>query len=70
MANCLLLLTAQIMTAGDLNANSIIASSIMGRKLTLRNFSVTEQDAIVCYVRINAFHANIDVIDNKQMFWF
>jgi hypothetical protein len=26
-----------------------------------------EQDVIV---RINAFHANIDVNDNKQLFWF
>jgi hypothetical protein len=25
---------------------------------------------IVCFVRINAFHANIDVYDNKQLFWF
>jgi hypothetical protein len=28
-------------------------------------FSVTEQDIIVCFVRINAFHANIDVNDNN-----
>jgi hypothetical protein len=32
--------------------------------------AVTEQDVIVCFVRINAFHANIDVNDNKQLFWF
>jgi len=38
--------------------NSIIANSIMG------------QDVIVYYVRINAFHANMDVNDNKQLFWF
>jgi hypothetical protein len=37
-------------------------------KLTFRNFSVTEQDVIVCFVRINAFHANIDVNDNRQLF--
>jgi hypothetical protein len=39
-------------------------------KLTFRNFSISEQDVIVCFVRINAFHANIDVNDNKQLFWF
>jgi hypothetical protein len=39
-------------------------------KFTFRNFSVTEQDVIVCFMRINAFHANIDVNDNKQLFWF
>jgi hypothetical protein len=39
-------------------------------KLTFRNFSITEQDVIVCFVRINGFHANIDVNDNKQLFWF
>jgi len=39
-------------------------------KLTFRNFFVTEQDVIVYFVRINAFHANIDVNDNKQLFWF
>jgi len=32
--------------------------------------SVTEKDVIVCFVRINAFRANIDVNDNKQLFWF
>jgi transposase len=32
--------------------------------------SVTEQDVIVCFVRINTFHANIDVNDNKQLFGF
>jgi len=49
--------------------NSSTANSIMG-KLTFRDFFVTEQDVIVYYVRINAFHANIDVNDNKQLFWF
>ena len=39
-------------------------------KLTFLNFSVTKQDVIVYFVRINAFHANIDVNDNKQLFWF
>ena len=39
-------------------------------KLTFRNFFVTEQDVIVCFVRINALHANIDVNDVKQLFWF
>ena len=38
-------------------------------KLTFRNISVTEQDVIVCFVRLNSFHANIDVNDNKQLFW-
>ena len=71
MANCLLLLTVQLMTGGDLDANSIIANSIMGRKIDFRNFSVTEQDVIVCFVRINAFHANIDVNDYYfKLFWF
>jgi hypothetical protein len=37
-------------------------------KLTFRNFSIMQQDVIVCFVRINAFHANIDVNDNKQLF--
>jgi len=32
-------------------------------------FFGTEQDLIVCFVRINAFNANIDVNDNKQLFW-
>jgi len=45
--------------------NSIIANSIMGRKIYF-----PEQDVIVCFVSINAFHANIDVNDNKQLFWF
>ena len=35
-------------------------------KLTLRNFF--RKDVIVCFVRINAFHANVDVNDNKQLF--
>ena len=39
-------------------------------KLTVRNFSVTEQDVIVCFVRINAFYASNDVNDNKQLFEF
>jgi hypothetical protein len=39
------------------------------KQLTFRNFSVTEQNVIVCFVRINAFHANINVNDNKQLFW-
>ena len=39
-------------------------------KFTFRNISVTEQDIIVCIVRINAFHANIDVSDYKQFVWF
>jgi hypothetical protein len=41
MANCLLLLTAQLMTAGELNVQLI-----------------------------NEFHANIDVNDNTNLFWF
>ena len=39
-------------------------------KLTYRNISITEQDVIVCFVRRNAFFANVDVKDNKQLFWF
>ena len=39
-------------------------------KLTFRNFSVTVQGVIVCFVRITAFHTNIDVNDNKQLVWF
>ena len=35
-------------------------------KLTFRNFF--RNDVIVCFVRINAFHANVDVNDNKQLF--
>jgi hypothetical protein len=51
--------------------NSIIAyTRSWNGKLTFRNFSVTEQDVIVCFVRINALHANLDVNDNKQLFWF
>jgi hypothetical protein len=38
--------------------------------LTFRIFSVTEQDDIVCFVRINAFHANIDVYDKNNCFGF
>jgi hypothetical protein len=38
-------------------------------KLTLRNFSVTEQDVNVYVVRINAFHANIDVTEKNPIFW-
>jgi hypothetical protein len=30
----------------------------------------TEQDVIVCLVRIKGFHASIDVKDNKHLFWF
>jgi transposase len=30
----------------------------------------SEQDVIVYFVRINAFHTNIGVNDNKQLFWF
>jgi hypothetical protein len=38
--------------------------------LTFWNISTTEQDVIVCFVKINAFHANIDVNDNKELlFW-
>jgi hypothetical protein len=50
--------------------NSIIAYSIMKRKIDFPEFFVTEQDVIACFVRINAFHASIDVNDNKQLFWF
>ena len=39
-------------------------------KSTFRNFFVTEQDVIACFVRIKEFHANIDVNDVKQLFWF
>ena len=42
---------------------SIIVNSIMGRRLT-------EQDVIVCFVRINAFHANIYVNDTNNCFGF
>ena len=35
----------------------------------MRNFSVTEQDVNVYVVRINAFHANIDVTDKKNIFF-
>jgi hypothetical protein len=38
MANGLLLLRAQLMTAGDLNVYLIIASSIMGRKIYFPEF--------------------------------
>ena len=47
---------------------SIITNSIMGQKIDILQFSVTEQDFIVCFVRINAFYAKIDVNDNKQLF--
>jgi hypothetical protein len=50
--------------------NSIIANSIMGRKTDFPEFSIMQQDVINCFVKINAFHANIDVNDNKQLFWF
>jgi hypothetical protein len=36
----------------------------MGREIAF--FSVTEQDVIVCFVRINAFLPKIDVNDDKQ----
>ena len=39
-------------------------------KFTFLNFSITEYDVIVCFGRINAFHENIDVNDNKQLFGF
>ena len=64
MSNWLPLLTAQLMP------NSIIANSIMGRQFTFRNYFVTKYDVIVCFVRIDVFHANIDVNDNKQLLWF
>jgi len=48
--------------------NSIIANSIMGRKIDFSECFVTEQDVIVCFVRINAFQVNIDVNDNKQKY--
>jgi len=66
MANCLLL-----MTKGDLD--NIIRSSqtqSWDEKFDFSEFFRTEQDVIVCFVRINKFHANIDVNDNKQLFWF
>ena len=63
MANCLLLMTAHLMTEGDLMPNSIIANSIIGQKIDF-----LDQDAIVCFVRVNACHANIDVNDDKQLF--
>ena len=39
-------------------------------KIDFPEFSVTGQDAIVCFVRINTSHANIGVSDNKQLIWF
>jgi hypothetical protein len=50
--------------------NSIIGNSIMGRNIYFPEFSITEQNVIICFVRINALHANIDVNENKQLFWF
>jgi orotate phosphoribosyltransferase-like protein len=41
-----------------------------GMEIDFLDISVMEQDVIVGFVRINAFHANIDVNDNKQLFWF
>ena len=59
------------MTAGDLYALFDHRKLDHGtNKFTFRNYSVTEQDVIDCFVRINAFHANIDEHDNKQLFWF
>jgi hypothetical protein len=64
MVNYLLLLTTQLITAGDLNVWFDL------RKLDHRTgnwlFSVTEQYVIVCFVRINAFLPKIDVNDDKQ----
>ena len=61
------LLTAQLMTGGDLNALFDHGKTrSWDGKLTFRNFFVTEQDVIVCLVRINAFHAIIDVNDEKK----
>jgi hypothetical protein len=36
------------------------------------SFTGTSNNVIVCFVRINAFHANIDVNDNTLyiLFWF
>jgi len=48
--------------------NSITQSRSGDGKLTFRNFIVTEQDVIVCFLMIIAFHANIDVNDNKLLF--
>jgi hypothetical protein len=47
-----------------------VADHFTDGKLTFRNFSVMEQDVVVCFVRINAFHENIDVNDNKQLIEF
>ena len=45
--------------------NSIIANSIMGRKIDFPEFF---QDVIVCFVNINALNANIDVNDNIKIY--
>lgn len=50
--------------------NLIIENSIMGRKNDFPEFSLTEQEVIVCFVRINALNVTIDVNDSKQLFWF
>ena len=46
--------------------NSIIANSIMERKIYFTELFVTEQNIIVCFVGINACHTNFEVNDNKQ----
>jgi hypothetical protein len=70
MTNCLLLLTAQLMTACDLNTYFDHRKLDHGMEIDFLDIYVMEQDVIVGFVRINAFHANIDVNDNKQLFWF
>jgi len=40
----------------------------MGRQIDFPEFFRNEQNVIVCFVRIHALHADVDVNDNKQLF--
>ena len=42
----------------------------MPNSIKRREIDLPEQDVIACYVRRNTFHANVDVKDNKEFFWF
>jgi hypothetical protein len=52
--------------------NSIIAKSIMGGKIDILEFfrNATGCYCLFCKDKLNVFHANIDINDNKQLFWF
>jgi hypothetical protein len=47
-----------------------VAENINFIQLTFRDVSVTEQNVIVYFVRINALHANIDVTDHLSKIMF